>query len=230
MTSLLVTPPADVAAILAGSQTVIAVRGEPCVSSSSCLAAVNWQNVRGGPDPECPCDARQSIYGPPADLVAATEVCTTCGGTGKGDLMWRNLTCRSCLGRGTPPVELVTTCDMCSGRGSHPWPPYEGGGERTPCVYCNEGEIVHGAVGISTLAPIVTDFEWGTMPPAVILAENDTLWLWLRGDNEPIEWADLTDQLRFLPPPTTLTDGGWFIAVLTNPRSESEHPPTEGDT
>lgn len=37
---------------------------EACPSAAACLSALNWHNVRGGPEPECDCDERQSIYRP----------------------------------------------------------------------------------------------------------------------------------------------------------------------
>ena len=66
------------------------VKGEPCSSASWCLAAVNRQCVYGGPDPECECDERQSIWRPPSGWSDGQRVelrveCPTCGGSGHGE-------------------------------------------------------------------------------------------------------------------------------------------------
>jgi hypothetical protein len=217
-TTLLITPPADVAAILAGSQTVIAVQGEPC---RGCITTTEPHAAWG-----------ENGQPPPADLVAATEACERCNGSGdvqwevvgrSGDVEPRGMECDACNGRGTPPVEFYTTCEACRGRGHFDHGAWDEHGAFAPyiCASCTDGRVVHGTVGISEVLPVVEHRAvWPTGSDVIAVGPMNggqlvRTWRW-QGER----WGydhDLTDQLRFLPPPTTLT-GGWFICLLNNPQ------------
>jgi len=165
MTRLPVDPPSDVAAILAGVQRVVAVRGTVC-----------WYHANDGSldDEDYPC-----VCGPPADLVAATE------------------------------VELVTTCATCEGSGRGGTlldnPPF------VKCPDCTLGFRVHGRVVIGEVLRVVDKPSDAGGQPFACPVEG-RFWFLAPGGT----LADATcERLDFLPPVATLTEGGWYLALIT---------------
>lgn len=175
---------------------------------------------------------------PPADLLAATLPCETCGGEGRikpkpdrsvhlphhdlGYVGEPSKPCPACDGSGRPRVQVVTKCEACGGeRRLHG--PF---GRRphdhcsmfcgAPCPDCTDGRIVHGTVGITKLVPIVPcDREWRNYAHVTAAPGHLMLWVPSASPHGDYVTTDLADQIPHLPPVDTLTDGSWWLAMLT---------------